>query len=105
MLSTKINQPTTTHPSRTNPPVQNDTRSHCHNQNPPCNRITSRSTHHDARTTPPSKSKRNRRSPQVRTRTSRPRNDTRIMEPLCRKLLLCEEKGWQITPSTRLPAN
>ncbi len=44
-----------------------------------CDRTTSRSTYHNARTTPPSKSKRNRRGPQVRTRTSRTGNDTRIM--------------------------
>ncbi len=29
----------------------------------------------------------------------------RIMEPLCRKLLLCKEEGWKITTSTRLQTN
>ncbi len=55
--------------------------------------------------TAPPEPKGDRGSPQVRTRTSRTRDNTRIMESLCRKLLLCKEERWQTTTGTRLPTN
>ncbi len=109
--------------------MQNNTRNYCYDQNIPPKRIrqtrqgvqrrtiattpetydmgsrdrtTPRSTHYDARTTPPSKSKRNWGGSQVCTRTSCTRNNTRIMERLRRKLLLCKEKGRETTAGTRL---
>jgi hypothetical protein len=53
-------------------------------------------------TTPSVEPKRTRRDAKVCRRTSSTRNYMRIMEPVCCKLLLYKEEGWEIAPRLRL---
>jgi hypothetical protein len=53
--------------------------------------------------TPPLEPKRTGRNAKVRRKTSPTRNHTRIMEPICGKLLLYKKERWKITPRPRLP--
>src|SRR6266852_6695772 len=52
--------------------------------------------------TPPPKPKRTRRDAEVCRRTSEERNHSRIVEPLCSKLLLHQKERWKAATSPRL---
>ena len=69
------------------------------------NWTTFRSTHYNARTTPTPQPKRNQRGSQVCIRTPCVGHHTRIVEPICSKLLLCKERGWKTMTSSGLQTN
>jgi hypothetical protein len=55
--------------------------------------------------TPSIESNETRRDAKVHERTSPMRNHTRIMEPICCKLLFHKEEGRKITPHPGLPTH
>jgi hypothetical protein len=52
--------------------------------------------------TPPTKSTRARRNAKICRRAPPARNHTRIVEPICHKLLLHKKERWKTTPHPRL---
>jgi hypothetical protein len=53
--------------------------------------------------TPPAKPNGTRRNAEISGRTPPKRDYLRIMESIHCKLLLHQEKGWEVTPHSRLP--